>query len=177
MVGGLMVPDYIVHYSRGEPFRTLTSVPEAQWSQTLPTLNEDNAWGLARFKDLTYLSQRLEVEKQMRANFLLKGGKPILLNPIYCFLGRNAKFEESPKNRGYKISLKDISENAISFTYGDSMLSLHEENRRLSGPRYQHELCGQIFSLEELGLLAADSGLHMEAQLWVMPAAEVVTAI
>jgi hypothetical protein len=101
-------PDYITHYSRGEPFLSLSSVTQDNLQSVLKQLNESNAWGLNRFSDPDYLKQRKQIEQKLRQQFIAKGGKPELDHPIYFFLGRNARFEEHKKNIGYKINLKDI---------------------------------------------------------------------
>ena len=81
------------------------------------------------------------------------------------------------------IDLKDISEDSVSFTYGDSMLSYIEKNRSLSGEKYQSFLCGKLYSVEELENLCShtdfpkESPLHIEAQLWVLPKKEIVKTL
>lgn len=102
------IPDFIVHYSRGEPFRSITGAGSEGCGAILKTLTEDNAWGLARFSDPRYLAQRFQVEEMMRRRFIAIGGKPVLRNRIYCFLGRHAGFEAHERNLGYAISLHDI---------------------------------------------------------------------
>jgi hypothetical protein len=52
------VPEQIVHYSRGEPFRTITSVSPDQLDHVISSLDERNAWGLDRFVHTEYLKQR-----------------------------------------------------------------------------------------------------------------------
>jgi hypothetical protein len=174
------IPNFIVHYNRGEPFRSITSLPAHDWPETVKQLNETNAWGLARFSDPNYLTQRLEVERHLRRNFIEKSGKPELEHPIYFFLGQHERFEEHERNRGYVIELADISPNAVSFTYGDSMLSFIEHNRSLSGKPYENPLCEKVYRIEELQGLFSDrrfpsvSPLRIEAQLWVIPPQEIV---
>lgn len=56
-------PDSIVHYSRSEPFRSITSYKESDWPRVVSELNENNSWGLARFQDAEYLQRRLSVEQ------------------------------------------------------------------------------------------------------------------
>lgn len=174
------IPTFIVHYSRGEPFLSITSVPKSNLPQIIQKLTETNSWGLNRFSDPYYLQQRIKTESLLRKAFIAKGGEPQLAQPIYFFLGSNLRFEEHKLNNGYKIELKKISTKSISFTYGDSMLAFNEMNRSRSGIKYQNPLCGEVFLHEELDAIFSSThfschdSLAIEAQLWVMPSADVV---
>ena len=171
----LEIPDFIIHYSRGEPFRSISGVPKDKLPAVIKELSETNAWGLERFSDSKYLEQRLVVEKKIREDFIAKGGTPQLLHPIYFFLGRNLDFDSHESNRGYRIRLRDLPKGSVSFTYGDSMFSLNEENRKLRGGAYLGSLCRQIYVPEELPFLFSHQEfqsaerLHVEAQLWIAP--------
>lgn len=177
------IPTFIVHYSRGTPFRSITGVPSSQRQQVIGKLNETNAWGLNRFSDQLYLQQRFETESHVRNAFMKKGGRPQLMNPIYFFLGRNLHFEEHELNKGYKIDLQKISSDAISFTYGDSMLAFNESNGTRSGIKYQNPLCTNVYSFEELDLIFSsphfpkEDPLAIEAQLWIEPAIHIVESL
>ena len=174
------IPKFIVHYSRGEPFLSITSLPKNNLSQTIQKLTEANAWGLNRFSDPHYLNQRIETESLVRNSFIAKGGEPQLIQPIYFFLGRNNRFEEHQLNKGYSIELQKISFKSISFTYGDSMLAFNEMNRTLSGIKYQNPLCTKVYLLEELDSIFSsphfphDDPLAIEAQLWVKPSPDLI---
>lgn len=169
------IPNFIVHYSRGEPFRSITSVCHEDLAGVIATLDETNALGLSRFSDPQYLSQRYQTEKYLRERFIEIGGHPILQNPIYFFLGRHARFEEHERNLGYFIQLQDIDPRSVSFTYGDSMLCFNDQNRQQSGERYRNPLCENLYSLADLPQLFAHPGfpkterLHIEAHLWITP--------
>ena len=169
------IPDFIIHYSRSEPFRSISEVPQERLSAVLKELNETNAWGLGRFSDPEYLERRLAVERKIRSEFIAKGGRPVLEHPIYFFLGRDAQFEEHDRNKGYVIQLGDLPKVAVSFTYGDSMFSLDEDYRRLKGERYLGELCPHVYKFGELPNIfshadhRSSARLHVEAQLWIMP--------
>lgn len=174
------ISNFIVHYSRGEPFRSITSVCRADVGGVIGKLNETNAWGLARFSDEKYLAQRYDTEAQLREQFIKIGGQPVLDNPIYFFLGRNARFEQHEKNLGYLIYLRDIDPRSISFTYGDSMFCFDKDNRRQAGEKYLSLLCEEVYSLERLPLLFAHpkfpkvDPLHIEAHLWITPEPQIV---
>jgi hypothetical protein len=77
------IPDFIIHYSRGEPFRSLSGVPEGELAGVLRELNEANALGLARFSDPEYLPSRMRVERRLREQFINKGGRPTLNQHVY----------------------------------------------------------------------------------------------
>lgn len=177
------VPIFVIHYSRSEPFRSMTSVPSDKWPQTVKELDETNAWGVARFSDPEYLVRRLEIERRVRNEFIQKGGKPGLENPIYFFLGRQDRFEKHERNMGYMIYLDDISADLISFTYGDSLLSFDEDYRTQSGEKYQNPLCGKVYRLDELEYLFShvqfpeNAPLSIEAQLWIIPPKEIVRSL
>ena len=177
------IPNFIVHYNRGEPFRSITSFPSDQWQSIIEKLKPTNAWGLKRFTDPNYLKQRVLAETQLRNEFLTKGGKPQLEQPIYFFLGRNRRFEEHQLNKGYKINLSDLESEQISFTYGDSMLALIAENRKQSGPQYKNPLCEAIYRLEELSQIYSsihfpdENQLAIEAQLWAIPSREIIETL
>jgi len=171
----LNIPDFIVHYSRSVPFRSISGVPKDRLSDVLKELNETNAWGSARFSDPEYLMRRMTVEKKIRKEFAAKGGKPILDHPIYFFLGRNTQFELHEKNKAYLIRLGNLPKGAVSFTYGDSMFSLNEDYRLLKGEGYLSELCPNVYTFEELPSIFSHADhqspahLHIEAQLWILP--------
>lgn len=171
----MVIPDFIIHYSRGEPFRSISSVAQEMLPHVLKELNEVNTWGLSRFSDSEYLKRRMVVEHAIRKEFIAKGGAPILTHPIYCFLGRNTHFEEHERNVGYLIHLKDLPIGFVSFTYGDSMFSLNEDYRQQKGKAYLSELCPRVYRLDELLQIfshadyQADTRLHIEAQLWITP--------
>ncbi|MGE3757158.1 MAG: hypothetical protein AB7H97_05345 [Pseudobdellovibrionaceae bacterium] len=169
------IPSFIAHYSRGEPFRTITSLPHDLRSSAISNFTETTAWGLNRFSDPEYLVRRLEVEKHIRNQFIEKGGNPDLNHPIYFFLGPHRGFEQHPLNKRYEIHLEDLCKDSITFTYGDTMLSFFDDYRKLSGEKYQNSLCNRIFLLDELDDLFSHADypenepLYVEAQLWTVP--------
>lgn len=174
------IPDFIIHYSRSEPFRSMSGVPHQRLPEVLKELNETNAWGISRFSDPEYLQRRMAVEERLRKEFISKGGKPTLSHPIYFFLGRNEQFEKQDRNKAYRIRLADLPANSVSFTYGDSMFSFDEDYRRLKGEGYVSDLCPHVYKLEELPSLfshadfRSPAGLHIEAQVWVTPSAAIL---
>jgi len=170
------IPDFIVHYNRNEPFRSISEVSPDNLPTVLSQLDEGNSWGLSRFTDPEYLPHRLQVERRIRQEFIKKGGRPELSFPIYFFLGNNPRFEEHKSNIGYSINLKDVATDAFSFTYGDSMFSMCENYRRKMNDEYQSQLCSQVYRFDELEALYSainrlSQKLHIECQLWIKPSA------
>jgi hypothetical protein len=171
----MTIPDYIVHYNRSEPFRSMTAVEPSFRSQTVKNLNETNSWGIARFLDAEYLDRRSMAEKRMHSEFVSRGGSPEIENPFYFFLGRNQQFESNELNKGYQILLKDLDPLSVSFTYGDSLLAYDENYRSQVGEKYKNPLCARLFLIEELENLFShpafpvSNRLHIEAQLWTRP--------
>jgi hypothetical protein len=153
----------------------MSAVSKDELPKVLSELNETNTWGLKRFADPEYLHKRILVERIIRKQFIAKGGSPALNYPIYFFLGKNTQFESHKDNRAYLIKIKDLPENVVSFTYGDSMFSLDEDYRRMKGGPYLSELCNQVYTLGDLPKIYSHMdyqsplGLHIEAQLWITP--------
>lgn len=178
-----LIPECIVHYSRSQPFRSITSYPPQDWPKVVHSLTESNAWGLSRFSDPNYLQRRTEVESIIRNKFKAKGGQPQLKHPVYCFLGRHERWEEHKLNKGYSINLQDIAVDVITFTYGDSLLAFNNDYRTLSGEKYRNSLCGKVFLLDELESLftcaeyPTNDPLKIEAQLWALPSEQTILSL
>jgi hypothetical protein len=155
-----MRPTILTHYSRGEPFASITAAPHL-----IPTLTEATTWGLARFADPDYLPRRLAVEARLRAAFIAAGGQPHFDHPAYAFLGRNPRWDQQlrPGMRAYLITLDQVPSTALSFTVGDSLLTWDPIYAQL---RPQHPLAGRLFRLEDLPDVAP---ADLEAQLWQRP--------
>lgn len=158
------IPDFITHYNRGKPFRSISNVYDKGLPTVLAQLNETNSWGLNRFSDPEYLIKRIEVEKRLRSEFISKGGNPTLKYPIYFFLGRNSDFEKHEGNKPYMIKLTDLPIDSVSFTYGDSLLAFDNYYRSQSGLKYQNPLCGQLFKIDEFSKIydVEEKELHIE---------------
>lgn len=177
------VPSHIVHYSRAEPFRSITATSPIELDSVVAGLNEKNSWGLNRFKDRSYLEKRFKVESTLRERFIEMGGRPILSHPIYFFLGRNKRFEEHPLNIGYAIALSEVHRHHLSFSYGDTMISFDQENLKLAGDKYRHPCCGRLLTFDELGEVMKEndfmpsSTLAIEAHLWIRPSERIVKKI
>jgi hypothetical protein len=79
------IRNFITHYNRSEPFRSLTSLSYEDRENVISSLSEANSWGLNRFQDPNYLNQRLAVESKLYEEFVALGGMPEIQNPIYFF--------------------------------------------------------------------------------------------
>ena len=60
------LPNFIVHYSRGKPFQSITGYPPEEWQTIIEKLDSSNSWGLNRFADPDYLRQRMQAETKLR---------------------------------------------------------------------------------------------------------------
>jgi hypothetical protein len=161
----------------------VTQNPRERWPEVVQLLTENTSWGIQRFSDPKYLLRRIEIEECIRKEFIAKGGKPKLSNPIYFFLGRHRRFEEHRQNKGYVIDLKNVATDSISFTYGDSMLAYDDDYRKQMGEKYQNTLCAKIYRIENLESLFSHPNfpksdpLAVEAQLWEKPQPEIVSLL
>jgi hypothetical protein len=178
-------PDYLTHfYLRGTlPFRSLSPLPDAEALAIMRSLCDETVFG-ARFKDpLGYLNQRRQTETQVRAAFIARGGEPRESYPIYMVLGSSPWMAaHSPDPRRHcelRIPLSIFSEQDLSFTYPDSMVSWWLAAGR-PARLYLPELHGQVFTRAEILSLVAGRGLpedwqtglppeiapYIEAQVW-----------
>ena len=178
------IPDIITHYSRGQPFRSITSAAAADWPEIVAEMTEQNTWCRGRFGDPNYLSRRVGVERRLRDWFVSTGGQPRVRHPFYCMVGRGKDAGQRPGTRAYVVPLSAIPTDALSFTFGDSLVCLDGDNRAAwaSLGHVFSEFCGRMSRFEQLGQLQADvreRGLpdrftgpfhrHLEVQLWMAP--------
>jgi hypothetical protein len=128
-----------------------------------------------RFRDPpSYLYLRKQVERQLRNEFLLKGGRPKEEYPIYMVLGR-PKWTQTSEDAmtvmttdEILVPLKIFSAEDISFTYPDSMVSaiiMKEKNPDYYEPEYH----GKVFTLKEIREIIEKKGMPGEGWLTNMP--------
>ena len=181
--------DYLLHIHRkgSEPFRTLSSLPEDEAVRLMEELYVEGSVFWERFKDPRgYLRFRKEVERNLRAAFLAKGGKPVDEHPIYLVVGRPRWMDDVSDEKTLQttqiitVPLSLIAKERVSFTYPDSMVSAlitAEKN-----PEYYEPDChGHVFTFSEIMDLIRKRGLpgegwetrmprhyahYIEAQLW-----------
>ncbi len=181
--------DYLLHvYRKGSvPFRTLSVLPEDEALQIMQRLYVEGSVFWERFKDpKSYLGFRKQVELTLRAGYTKKGGKPVDPHPIYLVVGSPRWMETvaDPKTLEtteiIRIPLSVVSEDEVSFTYPDSMVSAlvaAEKNPAYFEPEYH----GQVFTLREMEKIIEEKGLpgegwetrmpkhyahYIEAQVW-----------
>jgi hypothetical protein len=178
--------DYLTHYyKRGtEPFRSLSALPDEDAILIMQALSDDTPYG-ARFKDpLGYLRNRRQTERWVREQFIAKGGKPRERYPIPMVLGSSAwmgKVAPDPDMHAeIRIPLSAFTEQDVSFTYPDSMISL-EFARERPAEYYLPDLHGKVFTMAEILALVEARGMpeetwetklpwhlapYIEAQVW-----------
>jgi hypothetical protein len=181
--------DYLLHvYRKGSPpFRTLSILPEKEALRIMQRLYLEGSIFWERFKEpKSYLDFRKQVELAVRAAFAQKGGKPRDQHPIYLVLGSPKWMQtvSDPKTLEttelIRVPLSSVSEDQLSFTYPDSMVSAlmaAEKNPEYYEPDYH----GQVFTLSEMRKIIAKKGLpgegwetrmprhfahYIEAQVW-----------
>jgi hypothetical protein len=185
----------VVHYARGEPFLSITAAGPARWPEIVAGLSDANCWGRARFSDPHYLSRRVEVEAQMRAELLARGGRPRLEHPSYGLLGRDPRWERPDQGgmRAYLVPLSCLPADAVSFTFGDSLVCRHPANLAIwqANGKFMHPWCGRLFLLQDLAeasrqlppeQLPPEAGQRgfagcLEVQLWAEPPPQAVQVV
>lgn len=171
-------PDFVTHYYRREPFRTLTELTPAERAFVIERL--DYSPGASRrLHSSMYFEERMRYEALMHAQFTAKGGRPERRHPHYAVLGESEIWAAiAPKS--IRIPLSQIASDQISFTYTDSWTTYVsfdlKGNSLPRKPQY-----GTLYRLEELSELFERYGwpgqrwkseadwehdLYVEAQLW-----------
>jgi hypothetical protein len=124
----------IIYYCHSKciPLRSITELPENEAFQAAYQLGQNDGTSFYRFKDfINYYPKRIITEKWLYDWFLNIGGEPKTEHPLYFVLeGSNYLNEWFDKGKIIKISLSEINEKHISFTYGDSNVVFHKENRK-----------------------------------------------
>src|SRR6266508_4111406 len=90
--GRLTMIGYLFHlYKSGtEPFRTLSILSEEDAIKIMRDLYMEGAIFWERFEDATqYLRMRKQIEQNLRQAFIVKGGEPHQVDPIYRTLGKS----------------------------------------------------------------------------------------
>lgn len=177
--------EFLTHYYKAgtTPFRSLSALSEAEAIQIMKSLYVDDAvWG--RFnKPTQYLQQRKKTELWLRQEFILKGGCPKEIYPIYMVLGVCDLLErnmEDAKAAKIQIPLSEFKEDDLSFTFLDSMFSFSLGQDK-PAEFYQSEYHGKVFTLSEIisiikkkgapsegwwGKIPIDFIPYIEAQVW-----------
>jgi hypothetical protein len=176
---GEALPDFLTHYYKDRPFRTLSDLPSVE---VAPVLERIAAAGDIEFR-LTreeYLPRRRDIEAVMRTQFAGLGGKPTRANPHYAILGTFSLYEDDPYYRSETLPLASLPTEAVSFTFTDSFFAFSDANLR--GVRIpERPYHGRVYRLEDLPALVGTFGLpgerwrtepgrrfdvYIEAQIW-----------
>jgi hypothetical protein len=183
------VIDYLIHYYRtgSEPFRSLSVLPDAEAIEIMQALYVPDSVIWERFKDpADYLQARREVEAWLHREFILLGGRPQELYPIYMVLGRSKWVERMADpatlatTSEIKVPMSILGEGNVSFTYPDSMATYFLEMRK-DPDTYQPGYHGRVFTLSQMQSVVEQKGLpddgwetktaaevahYVEAQVW-----------
>jgi hypothetical protein len=171
-------PDYLTHYYRDAPFRTLTELPPDEVDRLLAAAGKVRKLP-RRLRSAYYFQERRKFEALMHRQFVAKGGRPDRENPHYMILG-NSEFWEQKEPHVLTIPLAHFPTEWISFTYSDSWVTYVDRDLRGNAiPRKQQY--GTLYRLAELPGLFETYGwpgdrwkseagwehdVYVEAQIW-----------
>ncbi|SEO93743.1 hypothetical protein [Paenibacillus sp. OV219] len=147
----------LYHYYEQDigPFRNLSSLPTEEADQIMNRIRlAGNQFASRRSPD--YMSIRRDVERMARSLFTDKGGQPRSLFPYYFTL-EACQWLESWYTIPCKlsISLDELPDDRISFTYGDLFPTMRYED----GKPYRK----QVYTKSEIAALVDQYGLP---QIW-----------
>lgn len=156
----MTIPKFLFHYYELEngPFRNITEYGFEKAVNIQSQILE--GWNSKRPEN--YIGLRFLLEKRIREQFILKGGKPNRNDPFYFTLGECDWAKSWYINPGViKIPLTDFNPDHISFTYPDSMVSFqfYDEPKLKT---YRKNCNGQIFLLSEISDLINEYGIPSE---------------
>lgn len=164
-----MIPDKIYHYyekSRG-PLRSMSELSTAEFAalmdelstQDTPENRFDESW-----KRDFYIQFRPYVERTIRDRFVEKGGQPQIDAPRYFTLGPTTWFLDWYKDpQVIELPLNNVPDEAISFTFPDSMMSyLIAEDRYEPFAKFKMPYHGEVFRLSEIVEVIAQYGMPDE---------------
>lgn len=168
------IPANITHYyeAREGPFHSLSDLEMARAELVLEEIRRQGQ-RFASKRPADYLANRLAVEKQVRALFTARGGRPRRAHPHYFILGESSWLKSwYIEGKCIQISITDLAPECVSFTYGDSYPAM----RFKDGKPYR----GKVYTFAELPSLVEQYGLpqewnpegdlgperYIEAQVW-----------
>lgn len=172
------IPDFLTHYFRERPFRSLTELTPEATDEVLVGLSQTRQLP-RRLRTPTYFVNRRRVEELMYGQFVAKGGRPERRHPHYAILGES-EIWAGIEPRWVRFSLSEIPADQISFTYTDSMVAFVDVD--LSGnPVPRKPAYGSVYRLDELAAIFDRFGwpgdrwktepdwqhdCYVEAQIW-----------
>ena len=165
MTVDVQIPSYITHYySAGSNIlKNVCSQPDDIAWELLCNLKED---GKRTWLHPGYLEERRRVETWLYDEFVRKGKKPHLRNPLYFVLGENDDFfhktgffsDADPVT--LRLPLSMFNSDMISFTYPDSMPSLAIATDRTGrADPYRKPIHGHVFTSEEITSVIQEYGM------------------
>jgi hypothetical protein len=181
--------DYLIHfYRRGaQPFQSLSALSDVDAMRMMQGMYIEGSIFWERFKDpAQYLGARRQIEAWLRHDFIAKGGAPQEAFPIYTILGRSKWLLTAgdaatlATTAEIQVPLSLFSEQDVSFTYPDSMVSWWLANEK-NPDYYLPDYHGQVFTLSEISSIVESNGLpgetwgtnlpsflanYIEAQVW-----------
>ena len=168
------LPDFLTHYYEASigPYVNLSDLPLDKAEAYLEQIRLTGKT-FASQRPSDYLTIRRELEDQVRALFVQKGGRPKRKRPHYMILGKSPwLLDWYQQGKELRIPIENFSAKIISFTYGDTFPAM----------RYQDDkpYRGKVFLLEELPQIVLQFGLpqkwnpdghygpdrYIEAQIW-----------
>jgi hypothetical protein len=181
--------DYLIHfYRRGaQPFQSLSALSDVDAMRMMQGMYIEGSIFWERFKDpAQYLQARRQIEAWLRHDFIAKGGAPQEYYPIYTILGRSKWLLTAgdaatlATTAEIQVPLSLFSEQDVSFTYPDSMVSWWLANEK-NPDYYLPDYHGRVFTLSEISSIVESNGLpgetwganlpsflanYIEAQVW-----------
>jgi hypothetical protein len=166
------IPAVITHLydpQRG-PFRNICNLAEEEAERILAEIRNS---GRPNLKS-NYLPRRRKTEAWLMSERYRKQGWPYLDHPVYFFLGDRSDWRHASRPASVVLPLKLFPEDALTFTFPDSMASLPlaTEDRYLADRRDYH---GKVFTLAEIDAVIAEVGMpsgrdrydtFVEVQVW-----------
>jgi hypothetical protein len=165
-------PAVITHLydPRRGPFRNICNLAEEEAERILGEIRNSGRPSLKP----DYLPRRRKTEAWLLAERCRKQGRPSLDHPVYFFLGDCSDWRHASRPASVVLPLKLFPEDALTFTFPDSMASLPllVEEKHLIDRKDHH---GKVFTLAEIRAVIADVGMpcgrdcydtFVEVQAW-----------
>ncbi len=153
------------------PLRSITRLSETEAykkAKELSEKNQDTAFG--RFADFkNYYPKRIHTENWLYNQFIQLGGQPETEHPLYFVLHGNDYLDNWFSNGEItKLSINNIDNRHISFTFGDSMAKIDKPERKdllLKEDLYRY-INDYNSDIERFLDSIKDKYIYIEAQVW-----------
>lgn len=151
------IPGFLTHYyeaARG-PFRSLSTLSPAD-AERLQAAIRASGQGFASQRTPDYLSIRRDLEQNIRALFVARGGQPMRDTPHYMILGACEWVKTwYADGRVVRVPLDRFDPTTVSLTYGDSFPAMRYDDAK--------PWRGCVYTLAELPEIV---GLYGLPQVW-----------